>query len=63
MSRDWTADQRGAPPEKKKDSGNAGRGAGGQADDGSRDDKRGHGIQKDDGRRPADADGDDQDFP
>lgn len=61
MSRDWTAEQRGAPPVKKKDSGNAGRGVGGQADDGSSDKKRGAGKQRDDGRRPEDggSEGDD----
>lgn len=61
MSRDWTADHRGAPAEKKKDTGNAGRGFGGQADDGSSDKKRGAGKQKDDGRRPWDggSEGDD----
>ena len=54
MSRDWTADQRGVSPEKKKETGNAGRGVGGQADDGSSDHNRGLGKQRDDGRWPAD---------
>ncbi len=63
MSRDWTADQRGVPAEKTKDSGNAGRGVGGQANDGSCDDKLGIGKQQDDGRRPADAGNESDDQP
>jgi hypothetical protein len=61
MSRDWTADQRGAPREKTKESGNGGRGLGGQADDGSSDHNKGVGKQRDDGRRPEDggSEGDD----
>lgn len=60
MGKDWTAEQRGVAPG-RKDSGNAGRGVGGQADDGSSDHGQGSGKQRDDGRRPWDggSEGDD----